>query len=96
LPEQRAATTANVGSNMGDEIGAQCWSYAAAVHLGISPEVVFHGDGYKGAAKSLISAFGNGSAGVPLLQWMGLALDAKHGAETGAEPYPKMVRWLRE
>jgi hypothetical protein len=94
--EQRAATSANAGSDMGDEIGAQCWSYAAAVHLGISPEVVFHNDGYKGSAKGLIVAFRNGSAGVPLLQWMGLTLDAKRAAEVGETPYPKMVRWLRE
>jgi hypothetical protein len=94
--EQRAAATANAGSDMGDEIGAQCWSYAAAVHLGIPPEVVFHSDGYKGAAKTLTVAFGAGSLGVPLLQWMGLTLDAKRAVETCAEPYPKMLRWLRE
>jgi hypothetical protein len=94
--EQRAATAANAGSNMGDEIGAQCWSYAAAVHLGMSPEVVFHSEGYKGAAQSLISAYGSASAGVPLLQWMGLTMDAKRAAAEGGEPYPKMVRWLRE
>ena len=96
LPAQRAVTTANAGSDMGDEMAAQCWSFAAAMYLGIPPEVVFHSDGYKGAAKSLITAFGNGSAGVPLLQWMGLTLDTKSAAEAGAEPYPKMVRWLRE
>ena len=37
-----------------------------------------------------------GNAGVPLLQWMGLTLDRKRAAEAGAEPFPHMVRWLRE
>src|SRR5271170_1181821 len=37
-PVQRASTEANAGSNMGDEIAAQTWSYAAAVRLGLPPE----------------------------------------------------------
>jgi len=93
---ERAAAGGNVGTDMGGEIGAQCWSYAAAVHLGLAPEVVFHSDGYRGSAESLIGIYRDGNAGVPLLQWMGMTFDVKHAAESGAEPYPKMVRWLRE
>lgn len=95
VPARRASAGANAGSDLGDEIAAQVWSYAAAVHLGLSPEIVFHPDGYKGAAKSLIQNYRNGSVGVPLLQWMGLTLDATRAAETSTFAYPHMLRWIR-
>jgi hypothetical protein len=94
LPGRRTSAGADVGTDMGDEIGAQTWSYAAAVHLGLAPEVVFHAQGYKGAAESLIATYANGNAGVPLLQWMGLTWDRKQAAQ-GAAPFPHMTRWLR-
>jgi hypothetical protein len=94
-PAQRASTGSNAGSEMGDEIAAQTWSYAAAVHLGLSPEIVFHPAGYKGAAKTLIQVYGDGNAGVPLLQWMGLTLDPARAAAVSIPPYPHMIRWLR-
>jgi hypothetical protein len=81
---------------MGDEIAAQTWSYAAAVHLGLPPEIVFHPAGYKGSAEKLMEIFSEGKAGIPLLQWMGLTMDAKRGAVEGVAPYPKMIHWLRE
>lgn len=96
LPAQRAATDGHAGENMGDEIAAQAWSYAAAIHLGLAPEIVFHGNGYKGSAQKLIEIYGDGKAGVPLLQWMGLTLDRKRAAELSAAPYPHMIRWLRD
>jgi hypothetical protein len=95
LPEQRASTGSNAGSDMGDEIAAQTWSYAAAVHLGIPPETVFHPTGYKGSAETLIQTYRDGKAGVPLLQWMGLTLDPKRAATASIPPYPYMIRWLR-
>jgi hypothetical protein len=95
LPAQRASTGSNAGSDMGDEIAAQTWSYAAAVHLGLSPEIVFHPAGYKGAAQTLIEVYGDGKAGVPLLQWMGLTLDSTRAAAVSIPPYPHMIRWLR-
>ncbi len=94
-PERRAEAAPNAGDNMGDEIAAQAWSYAAAVHLGLPPEVVFHQHGYHGSAESLIARYAQGHAGVPLLQWMGLTLDAKRAAAIGLLPYPHMQRWLR-
>jgi hypothetical protein len=96
LPAQRGSTGSNAGSDMGDEIAAQTWSYAAAIHLGLPPEVVFHPAGYKGASESLVNAYGNSHAGVPLLQWMGLTLDTKNAAAADTPPYPKMTRWLRQ
>ena len=95
LPARRASTGENAGSDMGDEIAAQTWSYAAAVHLGLPPEIVFHATGYKGSAATLIETYRDGKAGVPLLQWMGLTLDRKQAAAISASPYPHMLRWLR-
>jgi len=95
LPAQRACTGANAGSDMGDEIAAQTWSYAAAVYLGLPAEIVFHDTGYRGAAKTLIQIYRDGNAGVPLLQWMGLTLDRTRAAAISIAPYPHMIRWLR-
>lgn len=50
---------------------------------------------YKGAAETLIEIYGNGSAGVPLLQWMGLTVDSTRAAAFFVRPYPHMIRWLR-
>ena len=36
---------------------AIAWSYAAAVHLGLDPAVVFHEAGYRGGSGSLIENF---------------------------------------
>jgi hypothetical protein len=96
LPRQRACSGSNAGSDMGDEIAAQTWSYAAAIHLGLPPELVFHPDGYRGSAQSLIQVYAAASAGVPLLQWMGLTWDVKQAAARDVAPFPHMVRWLRE
>jgi hypothetical protein len=96
LPADRAAATSNAGADMGYEIGAQAWSYAAAVHLGLAPETVFHPAGYKGSAERLIEIYRDGNAGLPLLQWMGLTLDKKRSVAAGVPTYPHMTRWLRE
>lgn len=95
LPNQRATTGSNASDDLGNEIGAQCWSYAAAVHLGLPPQVVFHPDGYKGCADTLIQNYSSSMIGVPLLQWMGLTLDAQRAAAEGKPPYPAMQQWLR-
>ncbi len=96
LPAQRASTGSNAGSDMGYEIAAQTWSYAAAVHLGLPSEVVFHPAGYKGASTTLMEVYHDGNAGVPLLQWMGLTLDRTRAAAASVPPYPHMIRWLRD
>jgi hypothetical protein len=95
-PSDRASTGPNAGSDMGDEIAAQTWSYAAAIHLGLPPETVFHPTGYHDSAVRLIEIYRDGKAGVPLLQWMGLTLDPTHAAAQSLQPYPHMLRWLRE
>jgi hypothetical protein len=84
----------NVGDDGGMEMGAIAWSYAAALHLGIPPEVVFHQHGYRGAAKSLLENFESGRyLGVPILVWRGLALAPSADAR-GAPGYPAMKQWL--
>lgn len=81
----------------GEEMGAIAWSYAAALHIGIDPAVVFHEHGYKKGSDSLLDNFSHGRyLAVPLLQWMGLTFDEKKAREQGIAPYPHMVRWLRE
>lgn len=93
-PSQRAALNGNLDSTLGDEITAQAWSFAAALHLGIDPAVVFHPAGYRGASEALIAAFsGPGAPGAPVLQWFGLTRMQDDGS--GAPVFPRMSGWLR-
>jgi hypothetical protein len=79
-----------------DEMTSIAWSYAALRHLALDPAIVFHDDGYKGGASSLIENFTAGRYfGVPMLQFYGMALEPKRAAVIGIEPYPHMLRWLR-
>lgn len=71
------------------------WSYAAALHLGIDPAVVFHDGGYRGHARGLLTTFGFGVyPGAALLEALGLTLSPARAAELGVAPYPHMLRWL--
>ena len=81
----------------GFEMMALAWSYAACLHIGLEPSVVFHDGGYKGGGDAILQAFANGSyIGLPMLQYLGLAYDAKKSAELNILPYPNMVHWLKE
>jgi hypothetical protein len=83
---ERAELTANVGDDGGNEMAALAWSYAAARHLGLAPQVVFHDGGYLGGARALIENFEAGRyVGVPILVWREM---------TTMETFPSMVRWL--
>ena len=96
-PARRSSANGNVGDDAGEEMGAIAWSYAAALHIGIDPRVVFHPDGYKGGALAILENFASGRyIGVPILQWKGLALDPQRAREQGVQPYPHMLRWLCE
>jgi hypothetical protein len=80
----------------GDELTSIAWSYAALRYLELDPAIVFHDRGYKGGAAALIENFTSGNYfGVPLLQFYGMAVEPRRAAETAAEPYPHMLRWLR-
>jgi hypothetical protein len=75
-------------------MAALAWSYAAAVHIGLPPEVVFHQDGYRGQAQSILQGFQSGrGVGTPMLGWLELTT-----IPSPAQPsiYPRMLRWLRE
>lgn len=94
---RRSGIEQDVGKKAGEELMAIAWSYAALVHLGLKPSVVFHPDGYRGGSASLIENFTQGSYfGVPTLQWLGLTADDKRAKELGIEPYPHMIKWLCE
>jgi hypothetical protein len=93
----RPALGDDVAADLGDEMAAIGWSYAAAVHLRLDPAVVFHAEGYRGSSQGFLDNFRAGRyVAVPLLQWMGLCLDSANAEAAGAEAYPRMVRWLRE
>ncbi len=84
------------GPDMGDEIAAICWSFAAAKHLAISIDHVFHPAGYKGASSMFIENFNAGTyIGLPLLEWMELTYSPKKAQELHATAFPAMQRWLR-
>jgi hypothetical protein len=91
---ERASLHQNVGDDGGMEMGAIAWSYAAASHLSLPSDVVFHGNGYRGDASSLIENFAEGRyLGVPVLVWRGLA-EGDSAAPAASTHYPKMKRWL--
>jgi hypothetical protein len=86
--DARRTVHGDAGDDGGLEVGAIAWSYAAAVHLGIDPAVVFHEAGYRGASQSILENFKAGRyIGVPIIEWVGL---------TTAETYPAMHTWLRK
>src|SRR4051812_6792975 len=81
---RRSLANDDTGSDGGEEMAAIAWSYAAAVRLGLDARGVFHEEGYRGGAESMVENFAAGRyIGVPMLVWLGMT-----------ERYPEMVRWL--
>ncbi|WP_338846242.1 hypothetical protein V8J88_21110 [Massilia sp. W12] len=81
----------------GEEIGALLWSYAALRHLDLTPEYVFHADGYKGDAGWLAEQFCSGNyIGMPILEWAGLSLSPERAQAEGKPAFPQMLQWLRD
>ena len=73
------------------------WSYAAALAIGIDPAEVFHDAGYRGHARGLLATFAaGGQIGVHLLEAAGMTATGERAAALGVEPYPHMLRWVRE
>ena len=84
---RRGQLDRDTGENGGEELGAIAWSYAAALHLGLDPAVVFHAHGYRGGSETILQNFREGRyIGIPFLRWIGLADNS----------YPRMTHWLRE
>jgi hypothetical protein len=78
-----------------EELMAIAWSYAACVHVGLDPYIVFHDEGYRGGGSYIVDNFNNKNYfGVPMLQWKGMAADEKKAAELGIAPYPAMIKWM--
>ncbi len=95
--EQRLRLGDNMESTPAEEMMAIAWSWAALKHLRLDPAVVFHPAGYRGHSAGIIEAFSAGRYfGVPMLQWVGMTFDNPQARERGVEPYPWMVKWLRE
>jgi hypothetical protein len=95
-PQRHTAMHENTGSDPAEEMMAIAWSYAAALHIGLDPAIVFH-DEYKGGGAAILAAFKNGPGfGVPMLEWVGLA--SRRGPEDPPDlpTFPNMRRWLRE
>lgn len=85
----------DAGADPGEEMAAIAWSYAAALHLAISPALVFHAGGYKGASQSILQNFSQRRYfGVPMLEYLGLAAPPAEAAALDVPPYPHMLRWV--
>ncbi len=85
----------DLGGGGGLEMAAIAWSYAALLHLGLPPEVVFHSDGYGGGSECIIDNFSKGRyVGVPILDWAGMTISPDR-ATPADDPYPAMMKWLR-
>jgi len=85
-PERRMRARPNVGKYPAEEMAAIAWSYAAALHVGLDPAVVFHENGYRGQSASIVASFTSPMPiGVPLLRWLGMT-----------SAYPAMIRWLND
>jgi hypothetical protein len=96
-PATRFTLHNHLGDDPAEEMMAIAWSYAAVVHLGIDPTIVFHPQGYKGAAASILDNFQAGRYfGVPMLQYHGMCADTQRAAATGVPAYPCMHHWLRQ
>lgn len=92
----RGALSTHATSDLGEEIAAIAWSYAAAVHLGIDPSHVFHDGGYRGASSAFVTNFAAGRfVGVPMLEWAGMA-EEKTRRKNPPVAFPRMLKWLRD
>ena len=81
----------------GEEMAAILWSYAAALESGTSLDLLFHEDGYKGGSEWLKQSLMDGNyIGLPMLEWIGLAAGPQLAAEKNVEPFPHMIKWMRD
>lgn len=79
------------------EAQAIAWSYAAIVHLGLDPKVVFHEGGYGVESERLLWNFQLGVyTGANGLVDAGLTVVGERASELGIPPYPHMIKWLRD
>ena len=88
-PRIRTNMTADLGMNpihQGGELMAIAWSYAACMHMGIDPHIVFHEQGYKGGGKEIVENFKERRFfGVSTLAWQEMTYE---------KTFPRMRSWL--
>jgi hypothetical protein len=86
-PGEREQLDGTITSSPAEELTTIAWTWAAAMHLGLEPEDVFHDEVISGNGPALRENFSTGHyVGIPMLQRWGLAL---------AQSYPQMIRWTR-
>jgi hypothetical protein len=84
-PEDRDALDDRPKLDAAEEMAALAWAFAAANHLGIPAEEVFHESGYHGQGRDLAAQFASGSGpGVPMLNYYGMG-----------QNFPQLTSWLR-
>lgn len=95
-PSVRNALDGTADTSPAEEVSAIAWTWAASRQLDIDPAETFHADVISGNGPTLLENFLEGRyVGVPMLQYWGLAVEAKNAAAMGAAAYPHMLRWLR-
>jgi hypothetical protein len=78
------------------EVEAIAWSFAAVVHLGLDPSVLFHPEGYKGQSSGLLLTYSAGVyPGAFGLAQAGMTLVGAQASAAGIPAYPHMTQWLR-
>jgi hypothetical protein len=82
----------------GEELTTIAWCWAALLRIDVAPEDIFHGTAYKGGDSQTIIEAGRRGVyiGFPLLQTWEMAFDAEQAAARGVQPFPHMVKWLRD
>ena len=79
------------------EVEAIAWSFAAATHLDVPLDELFHPDGYHGHSQGLALAYSLGvHHGATGLAALGLCAVGAQAQRDGVQPYPHMLRWLRD
>lgn len=87
-PAERGAACGTLQAGPLEEMAAIAWSWAALLHLGLPPAMLFHPAGYKGQSAALLSNCQWGVVpGVPTLTSRGLCRAGR---------YPQLDRWLCE
>lgn len=98
-PERRGADLAFLDdADGGEELTTIAWCWAALLQIDVAPEDIYHGTAYpRGDSATIIDAARRGTyIGFPLLQAWGMAFDEANARLRGVDPFPHMVRWLRE
>jgi hypothetical protein len=95
-PSDRVMLDGTISSSPAEEMAAIGWTWAAARHLQIEAEDVFHDEVISGNGPWLREMFIEGSyVGVPMLEYWGLAARRKPDV-CEPKPYPYMIRWVRQ